>query len=127
MVVPYFLAPLAQSTTADGAFDIPGVAPGSYQVFANIAGERRTLNGIASVEVAEKDIQNLPIVMSSAFTLSGQFVMEGRAQSGNNSQTAFPRLGGLVRDSEVIGIPAGFPTFNLQARLVCSGSAVSSP
>lgn len=111
---PYFLAPLAQST-ADGTFDIPGVAPGSYQIFASIAGERRTLNGIATVEVAEKDIQNLTIAMASGFTISGRFVMEGRAQSSTESQTSFPRLGSLIRDPEVIGISAGFPNFNLQA------------
>ena len=108
---PYFLAPRAQSA-ADGKFDIPGVAPGSYQIFANIAGEARTLSGIAAVEVAEKDIENIPIPMTSSFTLSGRFVMEGSLQSPNNSQTSFPRLGNLLRDPDILGIPSAFTSFD---------------
>jgi protocatechuate 3,4-dioxygenase beta subunit len=109
---PYFAAPRAQSA-ADGTFDIAGVAPGSYRIFASSASESRSLNGIGTVEVAEKDVQNIPIGMTSSFKLSGRFVMDGSTRSGNNSQTSFPRLGSLLRDPEVLGLFSGFPSFNL--------------
>src|SRR5262249_14662544 len=60
---PFFSIPTAQST-GDGAFDLAGVAPGSYQLFANIAGERRVLNGVATAEVADRDVQNISIAMT---------------------------------------------------------------
>jgi hypothetical protein len=109
---PYFAAPHAQSN-ADGTFDLSGVAPGSYQIFANIAGESRTLNGIAAVEVGDRDIQNVPITMTSGFTLSGRFVMEPSARSANNSPASFPSLDRLSREPEVLGMSRGFPSFNL--------------
>ena len=111
---PYFIVPHAQSA-ADGAFDMSGVAPGSYQIFASAYSETRAMDGIATVDVAEKDIQNIPIVMTSGFKLSGRFVMEGGVRSSNNSQTSFPRFGSLIRDPEVIGMPSGFPTFDQSA------------
>jgi hypothetical protein len=98
----YFIAPRAQSAP-DGTFDISGVPPGSYQIFASAYSESRAMDGIAAVDVADKDIQNLPMMMTSGYKLSGRFVMEGRGSS--------PRLVNLVRDPEVIGISPGFPNF----------------
>jgi protocatechuate 3,4-dioxygenase beta subunit len=111
---PYVVTPRGQSAS-DGIFDIPGVANGSYQIFANISGEARTLNGIAAVEVSDKDIQNVSIMMTPGFRLSGRFVMEANAGPGNGARGSFPRLGDLVRDPEAVGIFSGFADFNLSA------------
>src|SRR5439155_4440314 len=105
---PYFTVPHAQSA-ADGSFDMAGVAPGSYQIVASAYSESRAMDGIATVDVAEKDVQNIPIVMTSGFRLSGRLVIEGGGRTGNNSQTPFPRFSTLIRDPEIIGIPAGLP------------------
>jgi hypothetical protein len=108
---PSFTIPQAQSN-ADGTFDLPGVAPGSYQIFASSAGEMRTpLNGMANVDVTERDVQNLPIAMAPSFKLSGRFLMEGAVHS-NNAQNAFPRIGNLIRDPDVLGNFGGGPSFS---------------
>jgi hypothetical protein len=106
---PYFTVPHAQSS-ADGTFDMAGVAPGSYQILASAYSESRAMDGIAAVDVAEKDIQNIPIVMTSGFKLSGRIVMEGGGRSGNNSQFPYPFFG-LIREPEIVGMSA-FPAFS---------------
>src|SRR5207248_1265944 len=108
----FFTVPSTQSA-ADGSFDIPGAVPGLYQIFATAYSETRALDGIAAVEVADKDIQNFPIVMTSGFKLAGRLMMEGGARN-NNSPPSLPRFGSLVRDPEIGGIHPGLP-FNLDA------------
>ena len=101
---PYKITP-ASSTNADGSFDLAGVVAGSYHV-AVASGER---SGIVPVEVGERDISNLPIVISFGFKLSGRFVIEGAP--GNNSQISFPRISELIRDPQGPGMPSGGPSF----------------
>ena len=107
----FFAIPHAQSN-ADGSFDIPGVTPGSYQILASAHSSSRSLEGVAAVEMSDKDIENIPIVMTSGFKLSGRFVMEGGVPSGNNSWTAFPVVS-IARDMEVMDMPTGFISRNL--------------
>ena len=101
---PYKVTP-ASSTNADGSFDLAGVVPGSYHIAVTSGG----MSGIVPVEVGERDIPNLPIVISSGFKLSGRFVIEGAG--GNNSQISFPRISELVRDPPSVGMPSGGPSF----------------
>src|SRR5262245_23502613 len=103
---PVFAIPQAQSN-ADGLFDIPGVAPGSYQILASARSSSRSLDGFAAVEMADKDIENIPIVLTSGFKLSGRFVIEGSVPSVDNSRLSFPAIS-LARDLEVMDMPAGF-------------------
>jgi len=109
---PYVVTPRTRSA-ADGTFDLSGAVRGSYQVFANIAGE--ALDGIATVEVADMDIQNVAIAMASDVKLFGRFVMESDVRSGNPSRPSFPRLGEFLRDPEVVGIDYGLAIFNPSA------------
>jgi protocatechuate 3,4-dioxygenase beta subunit len=102
---PYFTIASARSNV-QGVFDLAGVAPGSYQVFVTRYGEALPgLNGLASIEVADKDIENVPISATTSFKLSGRFVMEGGSRS-------YPRIANLIRDPEVIGMAHGGPSFN---------------
>jgi hypothetical protein len=100
---PYFIIPHAQSAP-DGTFDIAGVVPGSYQIFASAYSENRALDGIASVEVVDRDIQNLSVLMTSGFTLPGRFVMEGRG--------SLPYIG-VTRETETMDMPDGFASRHL--------------
>jgi hypothetical protein len=100
---PYFIVPHAQSA-ADGTFDIPGVIPGAYRIFASAYSASRTLDGIANVDVADTDIQNLPIRMTSGFTVPGRFVMEGRGSLPSISVT---------RDTDTMDMPDGFISRNM--------------
>jgi protocatechuate 3,4-dioxygenase beta subunit len=103
---PYVMIPTALSS-ALGIFDVAGVTAGSYQIFARThAGEGlRVMTGVSSAEMGDKDIENLSIVVTSDFKLSGRFFMEGGSRS-------FPRIASLTRDPEVIGVDSGGPSFN---------------
>ncbi len=73
---PYFTIAGTRSD-AQGLFDLAGVPSGPYQIFVTRYGEGLTgLNGVVSVDVADKDIDNFSIVIGREFKLSGRFVME---------------------------------------------------
>src|SRR5262249_52936328 len=92
---PYFTIAGARSN-AEGLFDLGGVPSGSYQIFVTRYGEGLAgLNGVVSVDVADKDIENLPIVVAREFRLSGRFLMEGGSRS-------YPRIAELIRDPQVV-------------------------
>ena len=108
---PYFAIPHARSES-DGSFELTGVASGSYQIFASIAGEARTMNGYSEANVADRDVQLAPIPMTTGFRFSGRFVIDGNVQPGNSGSVSFPRLGSVVRDPDVGGLFFGIPDFN---------------
>jgi protocatechuate 3,4-dioxygenase beta subunit len=108
---PFFAIPHARSE-ADGSFDVTGVASGSYQIFASIAGEARTMNGYSETDVADRDVQLAPIAMTPGFKFSGRFLIEGNVQPGNGGSVSYPRLGSLPRDPDVGGMLLGLPDFN---------------
>jgi len=102
---PYFTIASTRSN-AQGLFDLTGVAMGSYQIFVTRYGEGLAgLNGIVSLEVGDRDIENVSIVVAPDFKLSGRFVMEGGSRS-------YPRIGELIRDPQVIGMARGGFSYN---------------
>jgi hypothetical protein len=102
---PYFTIAGARSS-AQGLFDLAGVPSGSYQIFVTRYGEGLAgLNGVVSVDVADKDIENLPIVVAREFKLSGRFLMEGGSRS-------YPRIADLIRDPQVVGMVRGGFSYN---------------
>ncbi len=102
---PYFTIASTKSNV-QGLFDLAGVPPGSYQIFVTRYGEGvKGLNGIVSLDVADKDIENFPIIVAPDFKLSGRFVTEGGSRS-------YPQITNLVRDPEVVGMVRGGPGFN---------------
>jgi len=79
------LAPTAQSA-ADGSFEIKGVTTGSYFVFAVLYPAGSMANplensGIASaripIEIGDRDVENLPIVVAPNFKIPVRLVFEG--------------------------------------------------
>ena len=101
---PYFTIPAARSD-AQGMFDLAGIVPGAYQIFVTRYGEGLAgLNGLVSIDVADRDIQNFSIVIAPEFKLAGRFVLEGGSR-------AYPRVARLVRDPQVIGMAGGGPNY----------------
>jgi protocatechuate 3,4-dioxygenase beta subunit len=102
---PYFTIPAARSD-AQGVFDLPGVTPGSYQVFVTRYGEGVVgLNGVVKVEMADRNLENFSIVVGPEFKLPGRFVMEDGSRS-------YPRVGQITRDPQVVGMAQGGFRFN---------------
>jgi protocatechuate 3,4-dioxygenase beta subunit len=95
----------------DGSFDVAGVVSGSYFVLAEVAGEPRRNSGVASgrvsIEVADKDLANIPVVVVPNFKISARVVFEGYPEN-------YVPTGGsvLLAREPVIGLPSG-PTMNL--------------
>jgi protocatechuate 3,4-dioxygenase beta subunit len=104
---PHLTIPSAQSNP-DGSFDIPGVVPGAYQIFAT----SQQMTGIAPVEIADKDLLNVPISLISSFNISGRFVFDGLVGQRDNPQRSLPRIDRFIRDPEILGMPPGGPAFN---------------
>lgn len=73
-----------RSTQASmGLFEITGVPPGSYEITAaqNIQPSNR-LHGRLLLEVADRDVENLTLLLEPGFTLNGNVSIEG-LQAGN--------------------------------------------
>jgi hypothetical protein len=91
-----------------GSFDIGGAAPGSYLLFAS----NGRMNGMAPVEVANSDVQNIAIVVRPGLNISGKFVVEGRSRSGDQLRVTDLRVDRLIRTPDMFGMPLGGPSFN---------------
>ena len=112
MAVPRTLEPLLNvpSTVADknGLFDLSGALPGSYFLFST--GSHGY--GMVPIEVGDKDLENIAIVTSQGFNISGRFVIDGRSRSGADPKVTDLRVASLTRDPQIIGMPNAGPSFN---------------
>ena len=103
---PNVLIPSARSEP-DGSFDLAGVVPGPYIVFA---GDGHVTGGVA-LDVGDDDVQGLAINATPGFRISGRFVVEGRSRGG--AGLSLPELRAtLQRDPDILGMPNGGPTFS---------------
>lgn len=102
--------PNVPSATSDrnGVFDIAGALPGSYFLFST-GGHGY---GMVPVEVGEKDLENVAIVTTPGFNISGRFVVDGRSRTGADPKVTDLRVASLTRDPQIIGVPSGGPSFN---------------
>ena len=110
VVVPRSADSLAFAATAqpaaDGSFEIKGVATGSYFLFAALypagsIGDPLQNSGIASaripIEIADADLENLPVVVVPNFKIPVRLVFEG----GTSDPAAALRNVELIRDRPV--------------------------
>lgn len=102
---PFYAIPAARSNI-QGSFDIAGAASGAYQIFVTRYGESLAgLNGIAQIEISDRDINNLPIAIGPEFDLPGRFVMEDGSRS-------YPRIANLSRYPQRVGTMRGGFSYN---------------
>jgi hypothetical protein len=104
---PHLSLPSGQSDP-NGFFDVSGAVSGSYIVAAS----NGRVSGMVSVDVGNTDVQNVAIVATSGFKVSGRFIIEGRSRSGNDPKITDLRVAQLIRDPEILGMPSGGPSFN---------------
>jgi len=104
---PLLSVPSGQ-TDANGLFDLPGAIPGSYILVLQNGGG----SGIVNLEVGNRDLENIAIVSTPGFKLSGRFIIEGRSPNGTDPKIANLRVAQLVRDPNFIGMPSTGPSYN---------------
>ena len=106
------------SSDANGSFDIEGVVPGEYQLFATgraAAGRGGARNSIEAIPVPElmasqdvqiggADLNGLRIVMNPGFDLRGQITIDGRSTADSSVELAQIRVRPF-RDPDIIGQP----------------------
>jgi beta-lactamase regulating signal transducer with metallopeptidase domain len=109
---PSVVVPNATSD-ARGGFNIAGVAPGSYYLFATAArnnnpiqGQPSGASGRLALEVGSEDLQNVGITVPVPFDISGRVVFEGKT----NLDFDMTRLKvSLQRDPDILGMPFAQP------------------
>jgi carboxypeptidase family protein len=103
---PSFAIPSDQSRP-DGSFDIAGVAPGSYVLFASSRG----LTAAVPLQVGDANIDNVVMALTGGFQISGRVVVEGQPRNGVGGSVSSLRVF-LQRDPDILGMPPGGPEFS---------------
>src|SRR5262249_13544147 len=86
-----------------GPFEIPNVAPGSYEVLARVA-DSHAGTGLgpsswarAGVDIAERDVANVPIAVNPPVTVRGVVRMVGGGTVPGNLRVSLTPMGGSTR------------------------------
>jgi len=72
----------------NGRFEIRGVPPGEYTLIAAIRDENGNRSGRASVDVADRNVDDIPIVIDPALDLSGHVKLDDEVPGDRLSKTA---------------------------------------
>jgi hypothetical protein len=80
----------------DGAFEIRGVTPGSYELVGVINDGSNRMSGVVSLDVGNSDVQNVMLVISPGFSIVGRVSFEDPS-AGNSVARATPMRATLRR------------------------------
>ena len=112
MMVPRTQTPFAivapGFARADGSFDIAGVAPGSYFLYAQDA------SAILAVDVGDADVENIMLVQQPGIALKGRMTIDqGPPPSAADTKITPSEFQiQMTRDPYLVGAPDGGPRFN---------------
>jgi hypothetical protein len=96
-----------------GSFEIRGVPPGSYELIAMVNERNNRMTARLPVEIGNSDVQNVSLVVSPGFTLTGRLVIEGQlAGAGDQSPS---RLRVMLRPDSAGQIAGAPPASAVQA------------
>jgi hypothetical protein len=104
---PMLSVPTGQ-TDANGLFDLAGAVTGPYVLVA----QNGRGNGIVSIEVGSRDLENISVVTTTGFKLPGRFIIDGRTTNGRDPNISDLRVAQLLRDFNLPGLPSPGPSFN---------------
>jgi Carboxypeptidase regulatory-like domain len=96
-----------------GAFEIRGVVPGSYEVIAILNDRNNRMTARLPLEIGNSDVQNVSLIASPGFTLTGRLVIEGQ-QSGTGNQD-MSRVRVMLRPDSAAQIAGGASAATVQA------------
>jgi protocatechuate 3,4-dioxygenase beta subunit len=71
----------ASEVTADGRFEVRGVAPGSYAIRASAGGESQVVTARQEINVIAGDVDGLKLAPMPSFAVTGHLTLEGRPQA----------------------------------------------
>jgi hypothetical protein len=63
-----------------GSFEIAGIVPGSYDLVAILNDRNNRMSARVPVEIGGSDVQNVSVVLTTGFPVSGHLAVEGVAQ-----------------------------------------------
>jgi hypothetical protein len=64
---------------AQGGFEIRGVVPGSYELIATLNDRNNRMTARLPVEIGSSDIQNVSLIVSPGFQLTGRLAIDGQS------------------------------------------------
>ncbi len=101
-------------TPENGAFEIRGLAPGSYTLRASFTEDKETYTGEATIEAGPRGAQNVEIAVLPDFTASGHVSMPGNVPNTlRRAPVEFVGAGLIPR----VRAAAIFPEFKFEAQL----------
>jgi hypothetical protein len=103
-----------------GGFEIRGVPPGSYEITGVLNDRNNRMSARLPIEIGNSDVQNVSLIFSPGFTVTGHVTIEGQ-QSGTGNPD-LPRIRVTLRPdaaAQAAGAPPASPvqadgTFTLQ-------------
>jgi hypothetical protein len=75
-----------------GTFDIRGVVPGSYELIAVVNERNNRMSARLPLEVGGSDIQNVSLIVSPGFSVTGRLSLEGQAAGAGNPNLSRMRV-----------------------------------
>lgn len=75
-----------------GAFEISGVVPGSYDLVAILNDRTNRMSARVPIEVGNSDVDNVALVLTTGFQVAGRLAIEGRPASDNDPELAKIRV-----------------------------------
>ena len=91
---------------ADGLFDIPGVAPGSYYLYAQDA------TALMPIEVGDADVDNVTLTQQPGISLKGRLTFDRGALSSDVRGDPAAYQIQMTREPSLVGAPGGGPRFS---------------
>ena len=77
---------------AQGNFEIRGVVPGSYELMGAVNERNSRMTARMPIEVGNSDIQNVSLIISPGFTLTGRLGIEGQQAGAGNQDLGRMRV-----------------------------------
>jgi hypothetical protein len=87
------------TTDTQGAFEVLGVVPGSYVLYASAG----ALTGRLPIDVGNADLEKLKVTLAPGVEVTGRVTIDG---SSENLQLSALRVS-LIRDPDLLGLPQG--------------------
>jgi hypothetical protein len=84
-----------------GSFDLPGVIPGSYVLYASVPSPGGALSGRIPVDVGNTNVDNLKVTVTAGVDITGHMTITGDAAPVSTSTLRVT----LTRAPDILGLP----------------------